>query len=460
MRLVGATDGLLVLLLASGCGTVSRDASPAFGGRAGVASGAAGTAPAGGRGGSSGSGGAVGDGGHAGEGSTTKPAWVLSASIGPCDLYALTNPGALAPVFRFEPCDGVSDCEASPFLLGELADGVSDYSYMGHNTGWGAGASTRFGLAFSNASGAPPFAIVVGPEGQVLAGVRSVARDGVSYCYLPGLTLRGERFASLGGGRTEGKPATDVMFSLFGEIGATTLRVRPFTLSVDTVSQGRVLGAKRLAAEMAFANGHFSIGVEDQELIEYAPRKAPPVVYRGWPVVAGDAFLYPQMDWVDKHLQYRLMSTDGVEAPKILLDSEPGTGLWSVFFADSHVAFVKGLEPSKTEWLAKSTELWAAAWPPVDGVLAPYKVGEIENTVHMGPDGVGGLGRCAAVIDGDAAHTYFRVWNLATKAARTWDFLNRDIGRDLHIDDERYWGILTRPGGHGLEKVVRLRHGL
>ncbi len=450
-----------LVFVAPGCGTVSNDLLPEFQAGAGWANGAAaGTAPAGGRGGSSGSGGAAGDGGHAGEGAAVQPAWLLSASIGQCDFYALTNPAALAPIFRFEPCEGVSDCEASPFLLGELAAGTSGYDYVGDNTGWGAGADVRFGLTFSNGSGAPYFSLAVGPEGQVLTGVRAIARDGVSRCYLGGVTLRRERFAILGGEATEGKSTPNLTFSLFGEVGATALRVRPFTLSVDTEPQGTVLGAKRLAAEMAFANGHFSIGAEDQELVEYAPRRAPPVVYRGLPVAADAAFLFPQMDWVDKHLQYRLMSTDGVEAPKILLDSEPGTGLWSVFFADSHVGFVKGLEPSKTEWLAKSIELWAAPWPPVAGVLAPYKVGEIENTVHMAPSGVGGFGRCAAVIAGDAAHSYLRVWNLATKASCTWDFLDRDVARDLHIDDERYWGILTRPGGHGLEKVVRLRHGL
>lgn len=405
---------LLALALSSCSGCTSSSDGARDAGRDASAGGQSGGSGGGGSGGapSGGSGAAPDASTDAGPG---EPIWgpPLGTVVG-CTFERLLNP-AEVQVFTWKACaGGAQGCEQATFhpSLWVESGGKGVETWLRPGT-WvhDDGASTRASLLIGR-NKSPIYAIVADESGRALDGYRVSSQASIEWCRDTCTGLWGDRFGMM---VERGTEATDADFGLLlSEVG------QPQTPLLQQLAnpplggpQSCPMGTKRWAywwvpgARIVTIDN--STGADLQ--VAATSQINGPVWELAFPVSAGDYFLFEQRisDASSVGLRREIMITDGVQDTRVYLSPPAGSDYAAASFADSHVVWQRGVNPTAFNNY-EQVEIWSAAFSPDPKQLVPEKLA-VSDWKSMAIPGPAGWAHYADVT-GDSS---LRIWNLLTK---------------------------------------------
>jgi hypothetical protein len=273
--------------------------------------------------------------------------------------------------------------------------------------------TVRVGLAFTSPKDVILFATA---DGQGLAALRP---SGSSDCLMAGASVWGDRFAT----KLDAKPSQPLgesggVLGGFGPPGALPVGFSLMT-QPPGAAQGLILGTTRWLWWWAPTYAYTTVSALDGSDYRLIATTMPPSQFIDLesPTTTGNLFFFEGFVGDDAGLAHgKIFYTDGVSPPQVYLEpTEPDTYYGSPIYANSHVAFFKGIQFQDINKYG-SVELWASPYSDKPSELKPAKLAVLPyHSMPFEPKGGWGF----ALIGGTTAEP-IGIWNLAKVTERTY----------------------------------------
>jgi hypothetical protein len=138
-----------------------------------------------------------------------------------------------------------------------------------------------------------------------------------------------------------------------------------------------------------------------------------------------------------------IAASDGKQPPTPYLTPPDDSFYSAVAFADSHVAWMRGVSPSDTNTFER-VEIWASPYSPNPSELKPEKIGDWPGIHFSASDHTGGHGKYAAtyVVQKDPIVVQELVWDLTTKTKTTFQLPPDVVVKwPMGITQNHMWGV-------------------
>lgn len=361
-------------------------------------------------------------GGNGGTGGTPDASWgadpiweATTAVASACPVERLANAKDVR-AFNWQPCAwSPADCEEAVLNSNIVGDGGG---FVRTSVVQDDGTTTRVGLLFEYnvLKTSKNIAVYALESGQALDAFRG-GIDGDA-CHLWGASLWGERFAV--------KVGTYSGETNSGIIGKLADSAQPIGFTHPSQppggSQGFYLGSDRWVWWWAPTYAYTSVSALDGSGYLLFANSAQPnsLVYVGEPVTTGKTFLFQGFVGDDAGIAHgKIMWSDGFTAPETYLEpADPNDVYGSPIYANSHMAFFRGIQPESTNKFA-SVELWTSHYSEQPSELQPVKLGTLSSQ-SIPPGRTGGWG--FAAFPTFAPGTDDRelvIWDLAKGTSKT-----------------------------------------
>jgi hypothetical protein len=284
-----------------------------------------------------------------------------------CRIERLVAP--FPSLFEWTACD-VRDCDTARFNAGVVR------GTLGKGAGIGSprvDAEGETHIGFQVTSDGRRFGCITSEQGRVLSGMRLEGG-----CGLAAPTLRGSAFSYF-----VSKSSTEQSYAaVLGTLEDATLSVVEIPPQTGKVPQWHTQGRDRVVWWWVPGDQLSSFSAADGSDFRFFVSAAlpGPIVALRTPVGFNSGFLYEAVRALDSGIGQRtIFLSNGIDAGRQLVPSEPGFDYGQAEFVQSHVAWLRGHEPAVVNGYV-GVELWAAPW--TGGVLGvSKKVGAVDTLV-------------------------------------------------------------------------------
>ncbi len=344
------------------------------------------------------------------------PQWeALADPVVGCNVDRLTNASELK-LFDWQACVGIDACEEA-VLNPDMIETTAQMLYDTPVTDGDAGVIAAIG--FESPDGPASGVYFARQDGQVLSGFRTLYSQDED-CNILGAALWKDRF-----GVVLAHSPVNQSHRIGGLVGrlapvfsASSFEISPLpsNLGATDTPMGEARWLWRWYPDQlsSYSNVDGSGGVVFAHIDSS-------ILMLGGPTAVGPAFLSSVVAVGDGGQPVGYVGvSDGVAPLTPYIEGTPDVWTGAPAFANSHVAWMRGIHPHGDYSTFDSVELWASEFHSAADPLQPYKVGDspsngmaVELAAGWGYFATRGLG------DGGPRPRETLLWNLATKVERS-----------------------------------------